>query len=524
MNELLTTIEMAEADRLAAAGGIESLDLMEAAGREVARSAALLAVVGKPIVVICGPGNNGGDGFVAARHLRREGWDVRLLLTTPRGALKGDAAEMARRYEGVAADASIDVLQGAGLIVDAMYGAGLSRAIEGDAARLVEAVNASGLPVLAVDVPSGLDGTTGAPTGPCIAARRTVTFFRKKPAHVLLPGRTLCGEVALADIGIPGRVLTDIGPAAFENGPDLWMARYPWPRSDGHKYQRGHAIVVSGPAEQAGAARLSARAALRAGAGLVTLIGNAAATAINAAHTNAIMVRAVAGGVALSDFLGDERRNAVLMGPGASVGQATADNVLRILRTRAVVVLDADALTSFAGPASQGSDVSSSAAMGFLRRDAEAGAMPATLFAAIAGREAAVAMTPHEGEFKRLFGEPAGSKLDRARQAARLSCAVVVLKGADTVIAAPDGRAIVNTNAPPWLATAGSGDVLAGLITGLAAQRMPMLEAAAAAVWLHGAAASHFGIGLIAEDLPEALPAVLRKLHATKAAMPFAAR
>ncbi|HET6389886.1 NAD(P)H-hydrate dehydratase [Hyphomicrobium sp.] len=513
MNELLTPAETGQADRLAEAQGIASLDLMAKAGKAVADVATLMTRgPDTRIAVLCGPGNNGGDGFVAARHLRDHGFDVRVFLLGDRAALKGDAAEMARRWPLPIRPATPDALQSMHLVIDALFGAGLSRALEGDAAELVEAVNASGLPVLAVDVPSGLDGASGEPRGVAIKARRTVTFFRKKPGHLLMPGRELCGEVTVADIGIPEKVLETLQPRLHENGPVLWLSDFNWPKDGGHKYLRGHAVIVSGPALQTGAARLGARGALRVGAGVVTMVGNAAATAIIATQITSIMVRSVSGAAALSEFLRDERRNAVLIGPGASIGPETAADVLAILKSSAATVLDADALTSFADPEDNGDRAEAS--MGFLARNGGRGPLrPATLFEAIKARKAPAVMTPHEGEFKRLFGELSGSKVERARTAAAQSGAIIILKGTDTVVAAPDGRAVINSNAPPWLATAGSGDVLAGFVTGLLAQHMPAFEAAAAAVWLHGECADAFGIGLIAEDLPDLLPGILRKLH-----------
>ena len=271
MNELLTTSEAGEADRLAAKAGVVTLDLMERAGKAVA-DAALDMVWGpdRRVAVLCGPGNNGGDGFVAARYLRDKGWDVRLFLLGEKSALKGDAAEMARRWPLPIRPATPDALQSMHLVIDALFGAGLSRPLEGEAAELVQAVNASGLPVLSVDVPSGLDGTSGEARGVAIQARRTVTFFRKKPGHMLMPGRQLCGEVIVADIGIPEQVLETLKPTLHENGLPLWFDHFNWPKNGGHKYDRGHAVVVSGPALQTGAARLGARGALRIGAGLVT--------------------------------------------------------------------------------------------------------------------------------------------------------------------------------------------------------------------------------------------------------------
>ncbi len=523
-HELLTVAEMSRADALAVQHGVPGLVLMENAGRAVADAAAELAgQAGAAVAVACGPGNNGGDGFVAGRLLRERGYRVRLGLLGSRSALEGDAAEMASRWGESVEPLSPAILADAHVIIDAMFGAGLSRPLEGAAADMVAAIDAAGRPVLAVDVPSGLDGSTGASGGPVVQATRTVTFFRLKPGHLLLPGRTLCGEVCLADIGIPERVLDAVGPRTFANEPSLWRVLYPWPRLDGHKYTRGHAVVVSGPADATGAARLGARGCLRIGAGLVTVVGAATATAVNATHLTAIMIKAVGSDTALTEFLADVRRNAVLIGPGAGVGAATAATVLTALASPAAAVLDADALTSFA-PGAAEAPVRATG-FGFVVRGSEPGPTADALFGAIKARKAPVVLTPHEGEFKRLFGAQAslqaglqaslsaGSKLDRARKAAETCGAVVILKGPDTVIAAPDGRAAINANAPPWLATAGSGDVLAGFVTGLLAQQMPAFEAACAAVWLHGECASTFGPGLIAEDLPESLPQVLRGLH-----------
>jgi NAD(P)H-hydrate epimerase len=519
---LLTVAEMAEADRLAIAGGVASLTLMENAGRAVADVAAEMVPAGARIAVLCGPGNNGGDGFVAARLLAERGHAVRVACLVPATALRGDAAEMARRWTGPVEAIGRSVVAGAGLVVDALFGAGLTRPIE---AELVPQVGGAGVPVLAVDVPSGLDGTTGAVLGGrVIQATRTVTFFRRKPGHLLLPGRLLCGEVTVADIGIPDAVLTTIRPHTFHNAPPLWERVYPRPTLDAHKYTRGHVVAVSGPPFATGAARLGARAALRIGAGLVTVVGTAEATHVNAHHLTAVMTAVVPDAAALTAFLADTRRNSVLIGPAAGVGPETADAVRAVLATPAAVVLDADALTSFTGAAVEGGAVAPR--LGFVRGTATP-PRPEELFAAIRARTAPVVVTPHEGEFDRLFGilpglSPDASKLDRARAAAVLSGAVVILKGADTVIAAPDGRAAINDNAPPTLATAGSGDVLAGLVAGLLAQGAPSggtstgtmgaWEAACAAVWLHGATATAVGPGLVAEDLPEALPRVLAQM------------
>ncbi len=488
--ELLTNEEMARADALASAAGIPSLTLMENAGRAVADAAENMMRTRGAVSVLCGPGNNGGDGFVAARLLKQRGYGVRVYLLGHRAQLKGDAAEMAARWDGTVEPLGLGQASftGAQLIIDALLGAGLSRPPEGTTASVIAEANAAGVPILAVDVPSGLDGTTGMAPGPVISAQRTITFFRCKPGHVLQPGRRLCGAVYVADIGLPRSVLDEIGVKTSSNLPELWRDALPTLSGESHKYKRGHAVAVSGPVANTGAIRLAARAALRVGAGLVTIATPPDALIINATHVTAIMLLPFTGPLGLAEVFADVRKNAVLIGPGRGVGAQTQTEAATLLATGAAVVLDADAITSFAGQPD----------------------LLAELVRAKPGRP--VILTPHDGEFARLFPNLNGSKLERARLAAARIGAVVVLKGSDTVVAAPDGLASINANAPPSLATAGSGDVLAGMVTGLLAQGVDPFAAASAAVWLHGAAANAFGPGLISEDLPDLLPGVLRTL------------
>jgi hydroxyethylthiazole kinase-like uncharacterized protein yjeF len=490
MIELLTNNEMAEADRRTIAAGTPGTVLMEKAGAAVARAVLRRHPPGTRVAVIAGPGNNGGDGFIAARHLAAAGMRVRVCLVGARDRLKGDAAWAAAGWNGELAS-SPDV-SGAHVIVDALFGAGLDRPITGAALAAVEAMNAAGCPVIAVDLASGINGTTGAVMGAAVKASESITFFRKKPGHFLLPGRIYCGQTQVADIGIKAAVLAAIKPMTFENSPALWRGLLPVPDIAGHKYGRGHAVVVSGGASHTGAARLAAMAALRAGAGLVTIASPRDALVVNATAELAVMVRAVDDAPELEMMLADRRFNAVAIGPGAGVGAATRDMVLAVLGGERAAVIDADGLTSFAQDGV---------------RD--------TLFTALAANGRAV-LTPHAGEFHRLFGgaldasdrQGGAAKTDVARAAARKSDAVVVFKGPDTVIAAPDGRAAINANAPPWLATAGTGDVLAGLICGLLAQGMPPFEAASAGVWIHGEAAVAAGPGMISEDLAPLVPQV----------------
>lgn len=493
MLELLNTSETAEADRLTITGGVPGIDLMERAGAAVADAVAARYARHSRIAVVAGPGNNGGDGFVAARLLAERGYSVHVFLLGDLGRLKGDAAIAAKRWNGPVAAAAPDLMAGFQVIVDALFGAGLDRPVEGTARAMIDAMNAGPAPVIAVDLPSGINGNSGAVMGIAVKAAQTVTFFRKKPGHLLLPGRLHCGAVSVAEIGISASVLARIAARTFENTPELWRAAFPVPRLTGHKYDRGHAVVLSGPSWSTGAARLAARGALRAGAGLVTIASPREALAVNAAANLAIMVRPVDGAEALSQFLADRRFNALAIGPGVGVGEATCELVLAALSGDRAVVLDADALTSFAEN-------------------------PRRLAAAISARDGrATILTPHEGEFSRFFWAldertKAGSKLERARLAAALTGATVLIKGGDTVVASADGRAGIAANAPAYLATAGAGDVLTGIAAGLLAQGMPAFEATCAAVWLHGEAASRAGPGLISEDLPEALPKVYRAL------------
>ena len=504
--ELLTPTEMAAVDANAIAGGTPGFALMERAGAAVAQEAVRLvlpACRAKPrIGILCGPGNNGGDGYVAARLLAGRGLSVRLFALGEPSRLKGDALMAAKAWTGSVEPLADFDPAGLDLVVDALFGAGLARDLDGEALACIHRVNdwrASGGRVLAVDVPSGLDGANGRIRGGAIAADATVTFFRLKPGHLLLPGKALCGELRLAHIGLSEKHLTLLALATFLNGPSLWRACLPRPHPLGHKYHRGHVLVLSGPAFRTGAARLVAQSGARSGAGLVTIAGTRAALAEHAAQVTAIMLAPCEGPSDLIRILADRRMNCVVAGPGLGLdasAQALLEAAIAPANGRAAV-LDADALTL-------------------------AAADPEGLRARIAAFGGPVILTPHEGEFSRFHRylkrrpeslsqapesicEDAGDKLVRARRLAEALGAIVLLKGPDSIVAAPDGRASIASDLPPCLATAGSGDVLAGLIGGLLAQGMPAFEAASAAVWFHGAAARLAGGSLTADDLPSAL-------------------
>jgi hydroxyethylthiazole kinase-like uncharacterized protein yjeF len=479
---LLKVLQMQEADRLTIAAGMPGSALMQRAGEAVAREIEC-RFSPRPVTILCGPGNNGGDGFVVAHELAESGWPIRVALYGKLHELRGDARFHAQRWTGSVEPLTPRAVDGAALVVDALFGSGFSRTLDSQVIDTLAFATHGRVPIIAVDLPSGVMGDSGETRG-AAPALCSVTFGRKKPGHLLLPGRDLCGEVVLADIGIPAAVFDALPIDTWENDAALWLEKMPQLSPSDNKYGRGHALLYGGY-PVTGAARMAARAAARIGAGLTTIAVPDKALSIYAAALTSIMVQPLIEPGDFERLLADTRYTAFLIGPGAGVNEATRARALNLLQTTKPVLLDADAITVFAPQAD-------------------------TLFQAIRGP---CVITPHEGEFKRLFGSE-GDKLTRARAAARRSGAIIVLKGSDTVIAAPDGRAVINANAPPTLATAGSGDVLGGLILGLLAQGMDAFFAAAAGVWMHGAAAAEFGPGLLAEDLPDLIPAVLRRLAA----------
>ncbi len=477
---------MAKADALAVKYGVPSIKLMENAGLAVVEQV-LKHYAPCKVLILCGPGNNGGDGFVVARLLKQQGWQVIVALFGDKARLKGDAKINSDRFDGEIKSLQQADINNANLIVDGLLGAGLDRDIEGELALIIKAVNKSALPIVAIDIASGIDGESGQVRGVAIKATRTVSFFRAKPGHYLLSGREYCGELHIADIGIPKLVLEEIAANVWLNTPNLWSL--PKQKISSHKYDAGHCIVVSGDELHTGAARMAAKAALRIGAGLVSLIGEKSALLIHATQLSSIMLSEVSCVNDLTKLLKDKRFNSIVIGPALGVGEKTKAFVLSALASSANIVIDADGLSSFADN-------------------------PKQLFDAIKVKKSGeIVLTPHGGEFAKIFNIKANSKVELAREAAKISGSTIVLKGADSVIASPCGWAIINNNAPPYLATAGSGDVLAGTIGGLLAQSMGGFEAASAGVHLHGAAGALFGgRGLIADDLPDLLPQALSKV------------
>ncbi|WP_316862706.1 NAD(P)H-hydrate dehydratase [uncultured Cohaesibacter sp.] len=516
--EILTPAEMGEADRLTIEGGIPGYQLMEAAGAAVAREAMDLleqktgSSASGMVCILCGPGNNGGDGFVAAQLLEEEGWSVIIGCSVDVDDLSGDARRAADEWGDEVYSLSAKLWEDADLVIDAMFGAGLDRPLQGELADLIDDLNASGLPVVSVDLPSGVQGASGQVSGVAVRADRTVTFFRKKPGHLLYPGKSFCGRLSVEDIGISADVLDETGCCAFENTPGLWLNNWPDAlkplhiiHGEGlsvHKFHRGHCLVFCGDALHSGAARLSARAALRAGAGLVTLVPPARDALHVASHVTSIMVEPLSEDGTAGDIFNKKDCDVLLVGPALGTGEKQRKLIYSLFEQDMGLVFDADAVTCLAEGVSSGE-----IDFDLLKNSA----------AAQSGR---LVMTPHEGEFARLFPdlsyrtreEKRLSKLDCALAAAQRTHAIVVLKGADTVIACPDGYAVIHSHGVPYLATAGSGDVLVGIVAGLMAQGVPTLDAACAGVWLHSKAGQELGPGLISEDLVEALPGLYSDL------------
>jgi len=485
--EVLSLSEMKTADLRAVELGCSSLTLMESAGQAVADAVQETYPYGN-VLVLCGPGNNGGDGFVAARILRGYGRTVRLGCSLDIEALRGDAYTNALRWKSEVYKLENSIFEGMDIVIDALFGAGLNKPIVGQEKSVIEIINQTKLPCVSIDVPSGVDGDTGKVHGVAPIANICVSFFRKKRCHLLYPGRSFCRDIRIADIGIPSAVLSELAPKIQINHPSSWIEEFPKVEVTEHKYSRGHAIVVGGD-KLTGAARLAGRAALRIGAGLVTIASPIKSAYIYRISSPSIMVSDINNTEEFSELIVDKRVTAVLVGPGNGINKNTFDYALKAIETNRCVI-DADALTVFS----------------------EA---PNLFFDALSNTTAGVSvLTPHEGEFYKVFSsfsinDKELSKIELAINAS-LHNAVIVFKGPDTVISSPDGRVNINNNSPPDLATAGSGDVLSGIILGLIAQGMPSFEAASAGVWIHGECANEFGPGLIAEDISDIIPIVLR--------------
>ncbi len=484
-NEVLTSAQMRESDRLAIEGGTPGYDLMVAAGQSVAN----IVHENYPqhdVLILCGPGNNGGDGFVAAMFLENIGCDVTVMSLVPGRKFKGDAKRALKDWGGkLLGFKRLPEMPDKTVVIDAVFGTGLSQPLEAPVTDIFEAIKKQGWPVVAVDIPSGVNGDTGEADPHTLEASQSVTFFRKKLGHVLMPGLPLCGAVTVHDIGIPESVLEKTGFSVMENKTSMWQEKLPEHKDSDHKYSHGHLVILGG-GRMTGAARMASEAAMRMGAGLCTIVADEAAAVVYKKAAAHVLYETLQGFDSFASHLEDERRNVALMGPGAGLDdeEGLRAAVLAVLQTGKTVVLDADALTCFA--------------------DA-----PEALYEALHDK---CVLTPHEGEFAKLFPGLEGGKLEKAMKAADMTGAIILLKGPDTAIAQKGKAPVVNVHATPFLATAGAGDVLAGIVAGLLAQHMEPFYAACAGVWIHGEAGERKGPGLVAPDIIEEIPSILRDL------------
>lgn len=491
-SELLSTHQMKLAEKAACGGKVTSFTLMQRAGKAVAEEV-ISRYSKQPVLVLCGTGNNGGDGYIIAATLKKKNWDVTVAAACDTHDLQGDASRAAETWKDDIVSFEELELPEDGLIIDAVFGTGLTRAIEGQVYETLISLRETECPIIAVDVPSGMNADTGECQDCTPQAELTVTFARRKPGHLLLPGRVASGEVLVADIGITDEMLEPIGPFMLENSPSLaWAEGQDFDKpAYAHKYDHGHVVVLGGR-HMTGAASLASVAALRMGAGLVTVVAPAETAIIHQLHNPSLLVEPIGELARFKEHIKDPRRNAVLIGCGlgldniGAVKKVVFDSVQFV--PSKICVLDADALSAFADD-------------------------PRVLMSALGPH---CILTPHEGEFARLFPDLKGSKPERAFAAAKRSGAVIVLKGADTVIASPDARLVINSNGSGWLATAGTGDVLAGMIAGIAARGLlDPFDAACAAVWMHARASELAGAGMVSSDLSAHIPAVWKELIAS---------
>ncbi len=500
MNKLLLNKETAYLiDKMAVDEGVSLSDLMETAGK---RSAEIIIneIVpkiknfNKKIYVICGPGNNGGDGFVVARYLKEEGISIRILSLNSEKELNNVVMQKLKDLDTELENIGEISFSEADVVVDAIFGVGINRPVNKNYVKVFREINKESKLIVSLDIPSGVDTDTGLLMPEAIKADHTITFVYPKLGHYLLPAKKYVGNIHVVDIGIPINVNSKIenGYMFHLNSPDYWISDFKWPAEDDHKYKRGHVLVQSGPESSTGAARLAAISALRIGAGAVTLSSSREALNVNATHLTSVMIKEINNSEEFFNFLDQKKINSLIIGPGCGVNQFTKELTLNALNYKISLILDADAISSF-----------EEESVDFIK--------------ALEYSKADVIITPHEGEFNKIFGNLKGSKIERTKSAAIKSKSTVILKGNDTVIASPDGEVIISDKTSPFLATAGSGDVLSGICGGLTAQGMKSFKAACAAQWIHSSIGLIAGPGLIAEDMisiiKDDVPDILMRIY-----------
>ncbi len=476
MTEILTAEQICKASALTIEAGTTAKELMHSFGHEVTDLIRSL-YKRQPVLILAGPGKNGSDGLVIANHILEQRWPVRVCFIGNVDELSTEAKAAYEKYPWEILSLSELGQIEEDLIIDSLFGSGLNREIASPLSDLIHDLNQSSKQIISLDIPSGIGSESGQILGMAFKATHTISFLRPKFGHLLFPGKAHCGQLHLINSGILEATVSALRVKYWQNEPFYWRSLFPRPKTSDHKYSRGHALIFGGD-RMTGAARLTARAARRTGAGLVTIASHDQVRSVYQYDTGVI----VDSWENWDKLLNDPRIGTVAIGPGAETTMLKS-YVISLCKYKKRMVLDADVLTAFSNERD------------FLFQNIQSNSV----------------LTPHEGEFRKLFPELIDAPIGRVQQAleaAKQSRSIVVFKGNQTVIAAPDGRAFFNNGAPPTLATAGTGDVLTGIITGLLAQGVPAFEASAMAVWIHGEAAKQFGAGLIAEDLPDLLPSV----------------
>jgi len=439
----------------------------------------------KKIKILCGPGNNGGDGFVVAKLLEENGFqDVELFCLVTKNKLKGDAKIAANNFNKNLKSFNDFKISSNDLIIDGIFGSGLKRNISGNLKKIIEKINLKKPYCISIDTPSGINGDTGEIQGTALKSNDTITFTTKKPGHLLSPGSEYCGNVIVGDIGINLEKLS-FKPRIFENHPDNWRSKFPWPNQKSHKYTRGFSLIICGE-KMTGASRLAARAAARIGCGLLCLGVPRKSFNIYSTENPIALIEIVDDKKDLNNLLKDKRINTILIGPGFGISKKKLELILKVVKEKKrLIVLDADALKN-------------------------------NFKKILLKNKTKIVITPHEGEFlqvlKDLNIKNKKNKFSIVIEFIKKTKINLILKGNKTLICSQDGKISINTNTSPFLATGGSGDVLAGMITGLISQGMDIFNACCASVWIHGEIGRMKGPGLIAEDLPEMIPKVLKKL------------
>ena len=438
----------------------------------------------KNILVLCGTGGNGGDGFITGNELKKYKWNVTISIIGDIEKITGDSLKAYKKLKIKNTNFNDINLDNIDYVIDAIFGIGLNRNLDNEYIKTIEKINNKKLPVIALDIPSGVNSDNGTISNATFNCFLTLTYSAYKLGHYLLPSAEKCGKIVLLDIGIPKPLIKNTKPVINLNSPSIWKDKIVWPKVNDHKYSRGCIVIIGGPKEMTGAARLAAKAAQRAGSGIVILACDKNSSDIYYRTLTSQIVKSYRNIPELKNIIKDKRINSVVIGPGLGINNKNV--VKNVLKHSNNIIIDADAITCFQNDIKSFKDLI---------------------------RNKTVILTPHEGEFKKLFPNIKGNLVDKAIYAAKKLNSIIVLKSANTIIASQNNHVILNKYGSRWLATAGSGDVLAGIIGALLSNGMDAFHAAAFGVWIHSSAGIYFGPGLIAEDISDLIPKIYKKIY-----------